>query len=129
MPTTPELLNHISSIVAEVLGLDPDEVTPQQNFFKDLGGESIDILDLQFRVEKELGIRVQFQEMLSANRWVLDDQGRFTAETRMNLGDTFPFLKRPLENEQVQTPQDLLTIEAIAEFVEFAGKSSAIERS
>jgi acyl carrier protein len=125
MPTETELLHDVIEIVAEVLGLDPGEVSPEQNFFHDLGGESIDILDLQFRVEKTLGIRISFQSMFSAERWALEDGVRFTAETRERLGREYPFLKSLLAAESIQTPYDLLTVRQIAAFIEFARTTAA----
>lgn len=122
MSSEPELLPQIMALVAAVLGLDVDEVRPDQNFFHDLGGESIDLIDLQFRVGKELGISVQFQE-LSSNRWSLDDEGRLTDESRAQLSEAFPFLTGELDG--LQKPADLLTVRRIAEFVEFAGMTAA----
>jgi len=129
MPNENELLPQVIAIVAEVLGLDAEEVSPEQNFFHDLGGESIDVLDLQFRVEKDLGIRIQFQEMFSATRWSLDDQGRFTEETCAKLGDEFPFLESGLEADEFKTPYDLLTVRLIAQFVELAERTAAAAKS
>lgn len=121
MSADPVLLEKVRNIVADVLGVDLEDATPERNFFHDLGGESIDVLDLQFRVEKDLGIRMQFQEMFSASRWPLDDQGRFTPETRERLGVEFPFLKPRLQSNDFQTPYDLLTVGQIADFVAVAG--------
>ena len=49
MKTYATVMQEIRPIVAEVLGLEPEEVTPAARFFDDLGGESIDILELSFR--------------------------------------------------------------------------------
>lgn len=129
MPNDNEMLIRISALVAEVLGLDAEEVSPEQNFFHDLGGESIDVLDLQFRIEKELGVRMQFREMFSPSRWSLDEEGRFTEETRSRLGEEFPFLRADVEKNEFQTPYDVLTIERIAQFVELAGTTAAAAKS
>src|SRR5262245_45770794 len=100
----PELLPQIKLLVADVLGFDVDEVGPDQNFFHDLGGESIDLIDLQFRV-KGLGISVNFQDLV--RRWPLDDDGRFTAETLKGMAAEFPFLKSAVHS--FRTPYDVLT--------------------
>ena len=122
MTLDPELQAKVTAIVADVLGYEPEEVSEDQNFFHDLGGESIDVIDLQFRVEKELGIRAAFQHMISGNRWELDGDGRFTAGTRARLGEEFPFLKGGIDEDKLHTPYDLLTVRSIAEFVALAAR-------
>lgn len=80
----------VRAIIAECLGCEPDEVTDDQNFFHDLGGESIDLLDMSFRIEKDLGIRINFQQMTSADGWNFDEQGRLSATTVRKLREEFP---------------------------------------
>jgi acyl carrier protein len=127
MAVDTELQTKVIAIVADVLGYESDEITVEQNFFHDLGGESIDMIDLQFRVEKELGIRAAFQHMMSGSRWDLDGDGRFTSETRAHLGEEFPFLNPGLEAGRLQMPYDLMTIHLIAEFVELAGRRTKVD--
>ena len=43
-------------VIAESLCVDLDDVTRQSNLIKDLGAESIDFLDIMFRLEKEFDI-------------------------------------------------------------------------
>lgn len=115
MPVDPELQTKIIAVVADVLAHEPEDVTPGQNFFHDLGGESIDVLDLQFQIEKQLGIRAPFQEMLSANHLTLDDAGRLAEAARMQLAKDFPFLQSSLDD--CRTPYDLFTVTNIAAFI------------
>jgi acyl carrier protein len=51
-------------IICEVLGVDAEEATPEANFFGDLGGESIDILDLDFQCSKRFGIEPPYNALL-----------------------------------------------------------------
>ena len=44
----------VREIISECLVVDLDEVTDDQSFFDDLGGESIDLLDMSFHIEKDL---------------------------------------------------------------------------
>jgi acyl carrier protein len=60
----------VREIVAEVLVISADEVTPGTALIRDLGAESIDFLDLVFRLEDTLGTRIPYtrwQDFLSAS--------------------------------------------------------------
>lgn len=44
--------------IAEALGLDKDEVHLEDTLIEDLGAESLDFLDIAFRLEQDLGIKI-----------------------------------------------------------------------
>jgi acyl carrier protein len=48
----------IQGIVAEALYCEKEQVTPTANLMADLGAESIDFLDIVFRLEKSFGIKL-----------------------------------------------------------------------
>jgi acyl carrier protein len=48
----------VAQIVADALGCDLDEVKPQASLIADLDAESIDFLDLVFRLEKGFGVKI-----------------------------------------------------------------------
>ncbi len=54
--------NHLEArvvqIVAEALAVDPARVQPHSSLLDDLGAESIDFLDILFRIESAFGIKV-----------------------------------------------------------------------
>jgi acyl carrier protein len=54
--------------VAEALGRSPDEVNGNNLLKKDLGAESIDLIDLTFRFEKALGRPLSEQEIFRSDR-------------------------------------------------------------
>ncbi len=49
--------------VAEALGLDEDEVRPDSTLMDELGAESIDLLDILFRIERSTGIKIQAADL------------------------------------------------------------------
>ena len=53
----------IRDLLVEVLSVRPEEVVPGARIIPDLGAESIDLLDLRFRVEKAFGLRITSQEL------------------------------------------------------------------
>jgi len=48
----------VTSIIAEQLGVDTEEVTPQSSFTDDLGADSLDIVELVMAFEEEFGIEI-----------------------------------------------------------------------
>src|ERR1700730_7554023 len=66
-----ELYGHVLACVADVLAIDPGKITPSASLIDDLGAESLDFLDLVFRLETDFkvkiprdGIRVMAQDGL-----------------------------------------------------------------
>lgn len=83
-PTRDELRRQIAALVADALDRGAAEVSPNASLIDDLGAESIDFLDLQFRVESAFGLKFTDEELwrgsfdLADPRWV--KSGRLTPE-------------------------------------------------
>lgn len=64
MPADPPLVDRqrlgelVRQIIADVLMVPLEQVTPEARLVADLGAESIDFLDLVFRLEEALGVRI-----------------------------------------------------------------------
>jgi acyl carrier protein len=52
------ILEKVKASVVDALGVDEEEVKPDSVLFDDLGAESLDLLDIVFRLEKEFGIKI-----------------------------------------------------------------------
>ncbi|MBQ7247891.1 MAG: acyl carrier protein [Lachnospiraceae bacterium] len=48
----------IKEIIADVLQISPDDVTPEKEFEKDLGADSLDRVEIIMNLEDALGIQV-----------------------------------------------------------------------
>ena len=48
----------VKSIIAEQLGVKPDEVTTEASFIDDLGADSLDTVELVMALEEEFGIEI-----------------------------------------------------------------------
>ncbi len=59
-------------IVMEVLDLDAEDVSPESKLIDDLGAESIDFLDLSFKIEKEFGIKLPEREITQLGNTIKD---------------------------------------------------------
>ena len=56
--TQDEVFQKVKETLVDALGVDDDEVTPQATLTGDLGAESIDFLDIVFRLEKSFNIKI-----------------------------------------------------------------------
>jgi acyl carrier protein len=56
----------VRQALCEALELDDDEITPEATIMDDLGAESIDLLDLRFRLEKALGLKITNEDLATA---------------------------------------------------------------
>lgn len=53
-----QIFSTVRACVADVLAIDPAKVTPDASLIADLGAESLDFLDLVFRLETEYGVKI-----------------------------------------------------------------------
>ena len=53
----------VKDAVIEALALDEDEVTPDSTLMDDLGAESIDLLDILFRIQKSTGVKIEASDL------------------------------------------------------------------
>jgi acyl carrier protein len=58
-----EVFDKVKAVLVDALGVDDEEVTPTATLRGDLGAESIDFLDIAFRLEKAFGIKIPRGEM------------------------------------------------------------------
>src|SRR6185369_7720687 len=62
-----EIYSKVQAVLVDALGVDEEEVTPNAVIKDDLGAESIDFLDISFRLEKVFGIKIGKGEMMPEN--------------------------------------------------------------
>lgn len=58
-----EILEKIRSVLVDALGVDDDEVTESARLTTDLGAESIDFLDITFKLEQAFGVKIPQGEL------------------------------------------------------------------
>jgi len=58
-----EIFETMKEVLVDALGVDDDEVTMDATLVGDLGAESIDFLDIVFRLEKSFGIKIDQGEI------------------------------------------------------------------
>jgi len=124
MPTHEEIYNRVSAAVAEALNVDVEEIKPISTLQGDLGAESIDFLDIVFRLEREFDIQIPQQELFpeaifrDAPELVKDS--RLTSEgleelrARMPFADFAQFEKNP----DIKDISDLFTVQLITKYIQ-----------
>ncbi len=58
-----EILDKVRELLVDALAVDDDEVTPEATLIGDLGAESIDILDISFKLEQDFGFKIAQGEL------------------------------------------------------------------
>lgn len=123
MPTKDEVFEKVQNALVEALGVDDDEVTPDATLVGDLGAESIDFLDIVFRLEKAFDIKIPrgelFPEDVLTNSKYVED-GRVTEVGLKELRERMPFanLDEFEKNPVVQDFGNLLTVADMSRFLE-----------
>jgi len=123
MPTKDEVYEKIKVALTDALGVDDEDIKPEATLVGDLGAESIDFLDIVFRLEKAFDIKIPRNELFPED--VLTDQkyvqdGRVTDLGVAELRKRMPFanLDSFAANPVVQDFANVLTVADMCRFVE-----------
>ena len=118
-----EIFAEVKEVLVDALGLDDDEVTEESTLMGDLGAESIDFLDIMFRLEKSFGIKIPREELFPADSLIsnpeyvvsgkLTEKGITELKTKMPHSDLSTFEGDP----DVNKLSDLFTVSSIVNFV------------
>jgi acyl carrier protein len=121
--TYDEVFEKVKEVLEEALGVDEDEVTPEATLGGDLGAESIDYLDIVFRLEKAFGIKISQAELMADN--VLSDpqyvqDGKVTDLGMTELRKQLPHvdLDKFDASRQVDEFPNIFTVESMVKFVQ-----------
>src|SRR3974377_2466058 len=115
MPTKEKASHKIKVAPPEALGVDDEDISPQATLVGDLGAESIDFLDIVFRLEKSFDIKISRGELfpediMTGARYVrdarLNDWGLAELRKRLPFVNLDDFAKNPL----VQDFANVLTV-------------------
>ena len=113
----------VQTALVDALGVDDEEVTPQARLVGDLGAESIDFLDIVFRLEKAFDIKIPrgelFPEDILTNAEYVQN-GRLTPDGLTQLKARMPFadLTNFSANPAVQDFGNLLTVQDMCRYVQ-----------
>ena len=127
-----EIYSKVQGVLVDALGVDDDEVTPTATLSGDLGAESIDYLDIVFRLEKAFTtdptkpFKIPRGELFPEDLETLKNDPSFVADgkittkgvaelkKRMPYADFSEFEKDPT----VEAANSLLTVNTVVNYVE-----------
>ena len=123
MSVKEETYKKVADVLIDALGVEDDEVTPEATMIGDLGAESIDFLDIVFKLEQAFDISIDREELcpddiLTSSEYLQD--GKVTADGVAKLKERMPFanLDKFEANPVVQDFANLLTVQDLCRFVE-----------
>lgn len=123
MPANEEIFEKVQATLVDALGVDEEEVSRDSTLQGDLGAESIDFLDIVFRLERNFGIKIPrgelFPENLTADpEWIADgkmtDKGLAELKARLPFADLSKFEADP----DVEKLADLYTVDMLVQYVQ-----------
>src|SRR4051794_20772872 len=124
MPSQDEIYQKVSATLVEALNVDEEEIQPTSTLQGDLGAESIDFLDIVFRLEREFGIKIPRGELFPESIFNGDPEfvqnGRVTDKGLSELRQRMPFadLSKFEADPEVSAISDLFTVEMIARYIQ-----------
>lgn len=121
--THEEIFARVKGVMVEALGVDDDEVTEDATLIKDLGAESIDFLDIVFRLEKDFSIKIPKGELFPddvLNNPEYVENGRLTKAGIERLQQAMPHadLSGFAKDPDVSKMTDYFTVGTIVKYVE-----------
>lgn len=117
-----EVFEKVKDVLVDALGVDDDEVNENATLTGDLGAESIDFLDIVFRLERTFSIKIPRGELfpddiMNNPEYVengrMTDKGMSTLKSAMPHADFTDFEKDP----DVAKMTDLFTVKTIVNYV------------
>jgi len=124
MPTQEEIYHKVSATLVEALNVDEEEIKPTSTLQGDLGAESIDFLDIVFRLEREFGIKIPRGELFPESIFQGDPEfvndGKVTPKGLDELKAKMPFadLSKFEQNPEVSNLSDLFTVALITNYIQ-----------
>ena len=124
MPTQDEIFQKVQATLVDALGVDEEDVTREATLQGDLGAESIDFLDIVFRLEREFGIKIPRGELFPESIFQGDPEfvqnGRVTEKGLSELRTRMPFadLGQFEQNPEVSHISDLFTVDLITRYIQ-----------
>lgn len=123
MPATEEIYGKVVRVLAESLYVEEGDLRPTATLQGDLGAESIDFLELVFRLEHEFGIDIPDGELFPRSVFQGDSrfvrEGRVTDQGMSELRSRMPYADFDVfdQDRRLSAVSDLLTVGLVARYI------------
>ncbi|MBU9888955.1 MAG: acyl carrier protein [Candidatus Omnitrophica bacterium] len=117
-----EILVKAQQTLAGALGVEESEIIPEASLKRDLGAESIDFIDIIFRLEKTFDIKIPSGDLFP-NNLLNDDrfvkEGTVTPEGLVELRAKLPYLELDefSKDPQISKLADCFTVQMILNYL------------
>jgi len=125
MSSSEEIYGKVARVLVEALNVDEEDLTPTATLQGDLGAESIDFLDIVFRLEREFGIKIPRSELFPESVFQGDadlvregrvtDQGMRELRLRMPFADLDGFER----DRRLSAVPDLFTVGLLMRYIQW----------
>ncbi len=119
-----EIFQEVQEILVDALGVDSEEVATGATLMGDLGAESIDFLDIVFRLEKAFGVKIPREELFPAEGLMNNPEfvhnGKLTEKGLTELRNKMPHTEFAAfeQDPDINKLGDLFTVDTIVNYVE-----------
>lgn len=129
--TTVDTLEAVRAAVAEAVGIDETEAEPNATVLGDLGAESIDLLDILFRIERKVGVKISANEIAELLQGELSDEewegadGVITEKGLVQLESVLPQIDRAALAGKL-TADDVMTLFTVQNLADMAAARAEV---
>ncbi len=122
VPSRDEIFEKVKDVLENALGADPEDVTMEATLIGDLGAESIDFLDISFKLEQEFSIKIDqgelFPENLMSDDTLVED-GKLTDKAMDILRERMPHVdfSKLDADRRVNQLSEVFTVESLVDFI------------
>jgi acyl carrier protein len=122
--TKDEIYGKVAATLVEALNVDEDQVKPEATLQGDLGAESIDFLDIVFRLEREFNIKIPRGELFPESIFQADPEmvtdGKVTPKGLQELESKMPYadLAEFKKNPTLENISNLFTVDLIVRYIQ-----------
>ena len=123
-----QIFESVQDVLEDALGVDRDEITMDATLTGDLGAESIDFLDIVFRLEKKFStpekpFKIEQGELFPENLMkdtTIVDNGKFTDKGMAMLRERMPHVEFGAfdADRRVENMSELFTVKSLVDFTE-----------
>lgn len=129
--TRDEIFDKVKTVLVDALGVDDDDVTPTAKLAADLGAESIDFLDISFKLEQAFGIKIAQGELFpdgAAQNPKFVQDGKVTAEGIMEMKRRLPHIdfSNFEKDPQLARIGSVFTVDVLVNYVERKLRSETV---